>query len=373
MKKILFLFFVFVPLLYSQESIDKLLYLTSNRASIAVNYQTLKIGDETLSQLSFPVQLTIPLSNRITFSVANNSAMSKYEDSELNGIGETRLGVRYILPGERIMLRGLVGLPTGKTKLNNEQFFISQLISLNPFDYPVSYYGQGVNANISAAFAYPIARYLVVGLGAAYSYRGAFYPRESETGGKFDPGDEIIADMGFDLKLGSSASFNFDFAYTLYSRDKYDDVEIFELGDKISLYGNFAFQTSKIKHNIFVIHRIKSNNTSLSDISEEDLQTGAQIDAGYRGNIPLSHRLSIFLKLDAKIYKDSEHFSAGELFKTGESSVFGLGAGLNINASDFVLFEIFGGYKTGTIKLPDSELESDISGLNVNLNSIIKF
>ncbi len=373
MKNFLLLLIISTALLNAQESLDKLLYLSSNKVGISANYQSLKIGDETLSQLSIPLNIVVPVSNRTTLSINGNAAMSKYAENDLNGLGETKIGLRFILPGERLMLRALVGVPTGKTKLDNTQFYISQLLSMNPFEYPISYYGQGLNANLSAVYAFPVSRSFVIGAGAAYNYRGDFYPKKTESGGKFDPGDEIIADLGFDVKLSDQLGFNFDVAYTLYSRDKYDDQEIFELGDKISIYGELRFNISRLKNSIFVINRIKSNNMALSDISEDDLKTGAQFDVGYRGRLPVTYLTALLFKAGFKLYQDSEYISGGELIKTGKTTLIGVGAGISLNVSDYTSFEVLGEYKTGKMNLLLIKDEQDISGFSASFGTVIRF
>jgi hypothetical protein len=373
MKKLL-LFFLIAQVVYCQETVDKLLYLTSNKIGISVNYQDLKIGDEKLSQLAFPVSLLVPVSNRVNLTIYNGSAMSKYESSDINGLGETRLGLRYIFPGEQLMVKGMFGLPSGKTKLDNEQFTISQLLSLNPLDYTISYYGQGFNANLSLAYAYPIFKSMVVGLGASYTYRGSFTPKQVEIGGgKFDPGDEISGDVGLDMKLSESVNLDFDVVYTVYSKDKLDNVEIYQLGNKISIYTGLNIKALGAQHNLLLIARIRNDNSSFSESSQDDLKTGSQIDLNYLAQIPISGPFSILIKAGGKLYKDSEQMVGGELFKTGEANIFGFGGGFKFIATDYIQFELSGEYKTGTIKLPFNTENNDISGLSIGFNSNFRF
>ena len=373
MKKILILFFIFAQFVYCQQNVDKLLYLTSNKIGLTVQYQSLSIGNEKLSQIAFPVSLTIPVSNRITVNLYNGSALTKQENVDINGIGETRLGIRYIFPGEKLMVRGLFGLPSGKTKLNDDQFMLSQLLSLNPLDYMVSYYGQGFNSNISLAYALPISRALVLGLGAAYNYRGTFTPREADVGGEFDPGDEISADVGLDFKLSESVKINFDVLYTVYSKDKLDAVDIFQLGNKISIYTGINLRAFGVNHNLFAINRIRANNRSFSEENQADLTTGSQVDISYYGLVPLSPMFSLILKAGGKFYKDSEQMIGGSLFRTGEASIIGFGGGLKLNPSDYVVLELNAEYKTGNIKLPLTSSKDDVSGISTGLGFIFRF
>lgn len=371
--KIILYILLFSSLALSQTLNDKLLYITSNKIDLNFNLQSLKIGNDKLEQLSFPTNILIPFSSHLSVDLWNGSALTKFNGNKINALGETRVGIKYIFPSERFMVKALIGLPTGKTKLSNEEFLISQLISLNPLGYPISYYSQGFNVNLSLIYAYPISKSFVLGLGCAYNYKGNYYPRESTDMGKFDPGDEIISDFGFDVKISKNLKFNFDFVYTVFAKDKIDDIEVFKMGNKISLYTGLNYIIGITNNNIFVIYRKRSNNKLLSENSTEELSSGAQIDINYLFELMLNTRLTPYLLFDGKLYQSADQLLNGELVHTGESTIFGLGLGLRYNIIDFLQAEIFYLFKTGDIILPSSTEKMDISGSKVGCNLLFRF
>ena len=374
MKKSIFILFVLVSNLFAQQGNDKVVYLTSNRVDVSTYYQDLKIGDATLSQVAFPISVTIPIDIRTTFSIYNGSALSKYEDTEINGLGDTRIGFRYLLPGDKLILRATASIPTGKTELNGMQFLLSQILTQNPLSYPVSYYGQGFNTSLSLVYATPIAKNLVIGGGASYNYRGKFTPLKSEHVEEFDPGDEITADIGLDVKASNTFRFNVGLLYTLFSKDKMDGVDIFKLGNKVSLFVRLNLRTNTIRNSAFIVFRVRGDNKLFTDSEEKILTNGSQIDVNYVGSIPITPTLSMNVKLDGKFYGTSAQMLGGrDLLRNGKANVFGLGAGARLFLSDLISTDVNLGYKTGSIILPNEDISSSISGFLANLAFTFRF
>jgi len=371
--KIIFYILFFSSFALSQTFNDKLLYITSNKIDLNYAYQSLKIGNDKLEQLSLPVNILIPITSHLSLDLWNGSALTKFIGNEIKSIGETRLGVKYIFPSEKFMIKALIGLPTGKTKFSDEEFLISQLISLNPLGYPISYYSQGLNVNLSLIYAYPISKNFVLGLGCAYNYKGNYYPKETTDMGKFDPGDEIISDFGFDVKISKKIKFNFDFVYTVFAKDKIGDIEVFKMGNKISLYTGLNYIIGITNNNLFVIYRKKSNNKLLSENSTEELASGAQIDMNYLFELLLNTQLTPYLVFDGKIYQSADQLLNGELVHTGKSTVLGFGLGLRYNTIDFLQTEVYYIFKTGDIVLPPSTEKLNISGSKIGCNLLFRF
>ena len=375
MKKNIYIFvlFLFAGSLLAQQNTDKALYVNSNRVDVSAHYQNLKIGDTVLSQIALPINVTIPINMRMTFSLYNGSAFSKYEDTEINGLGDTRVGFRYFIPGDKFIFRAIANIPTGKTELDGTQFVLSQILAQNPLGYPVSYYGQGFNTNLSLAYATPVSRNTVLGAGLLYSYKGKFMPLEAEHAGEFDPGDEITADIGFETRSGNNFRFNFDVLYTLFSKDKMEDIDIFKFGNRLSLFAAFRLKTANINHSVFMVARIRENNTLFVEDEEKILKNGSQVDVNYFGTMPLSPVLNLNVKLDGKFYGKYDQFLGDQLLTTGNATIIGCTAGVKLLLTDLISTDLNLGYKVGTITLPNKDDSSDISGFLANLAFTFRF
>jgi len=259
-KYLLIVMILITNILYSQDFSGSLIYQAANTVRAGAYYQSLKIGDEKINQMAFPVSLTVPIMSNFTMNIVNNPAMSKSDITDINGLTETKIGLRYVTFGERLLFKVIAGLPTGKTKYTTDQFNLAKFLSTNSLDYYVSYYGRGMNANIGASYAQPVTKSLVLGAGVSYYYKGNFYPLDLPSGGKYDAGDEITANIGMDYSFDRWTRFNIDLIYTNYMTDKIDGVNKFQAAPKLTIYSGFQFKYGKTIHSVFVLNRLKSDN-----------------------------------------------------------------------------------------------------------------
>ncbi|HEX7070068.1 MAG TPA: hypothetical protein VF190_04655, partial [Rhodothermales bacterium] len=78
---------------------------------------------------------------------------------------------------------------------------------------------------------FPVGQSLVIGLGGAYQYRGAFKPLDGGT--SYDPGDEMLLTGGIDAAIDDAWSLSGDVSFALYQADTADDEERYRSGNKI--------------------------------------------------------------------------------------------------------------------------------------------
>ena len=126
------------------------------------------------------------------------------------------------MTGDKVWINGEASLPTGVTKLTENELTVATILSESSFDYRVPVFGQGTNANLRLAYAYAAQRRLILGFGASYVYKGEYQPA-SITGfsEKYDPGDEVSVNAGLDYTSFSKTDrFSFDLTVTNYLPDK---------------------------------------------------------------------------------------------------------------------------------------------------------
>jgi hypothetical protein len=366
MKKImLMIIFLFSSnLSICQDFSGSLIYQAANTVRAGAFYQSLKIGDEKINQMAFPVSLTIPIASSFTMNIVNNPAMSKSDMADINGLTETKIGLRYVTLGEKLLFKVIAGLPTGKTKYTIDQFNLAKFLSTNSLDYYVSYYGRGMNANIGASYAQPVTKSLVLGAGVSYYYKGTFYPLDLPSGGKYDAGDEITANLGMDYLFDRWTRFNIDLIYTNYMTDKIDGVNKFQAAPKLTIYSGFQFKYGRSTHSIFILDRLKSDNKLYMHGEEFLAKSGNQLDIGYDGVIPINFDLSILLNLDGKFYGDIQQMVVGDMFETGKTNIYSAGLGLRIFFTDVIILDIVGKYRTGKITIIQGNVsnEKNVSG-----------
>jgi hypothetical protein len=376
MKKYLFIGISLIAnLLYSQDYSGSLIYQSGMTLRAGAYYQSLKIGDEKINQIAFPVSLTIPIMGNFSMNIINNPAMSKSDITDINGLAETRIGLRYVTLGEKLLFKVITGLPTGKTKYTIDQFNLAKFLSTNSLDYYVSYYGRGFNTNIGASYAYPVTKSLVLGAGASYYYKGTYYPLDLSSGGKYDPGDEITANIGLDYLFDRWTRVNLDLIYTNYMTDKIDGADKFQSAPKLTIYSGFNFRYGSSSHSIFILDRFKSDNKLYLHGEEYLAKSGNQIDIGYGGIFPINIDLKLLLNLEGKFYGDIQQMVVGDMFETGKTNIYSGGLGFRIFFTDVIILDITGNYKTGKITIIQGNIssEKDVSGFGGMAGLSFKF
>src|SRR5690606_28120510 len=115
--------------------------------------------------------------------------------------------------------------------LSSEEFRTSVLLSQHVYGFRVPVLGQGFNAAPGLTVAVPVSDRVVVGVGFAYQYRGAFEPLDD--GRSYDPGDEVLVTGGLDAALSDTWTISGDASYALYQTDRLDDEDRYRSGTKV--------------------------------------------------------------------------------------------------------------------------------------------
>jgi hypothetical protein len=375
MKKYIILLLIYIVTASGQDISDSYLYQSTNTARAGISFQSIKVGENTISQTAFPVSVLIPFGNDLSISLVNNPALSKNDNTEINGLSETKIGLRYFTLDEKLIIKLITGLPTGKTKYSIDQFNLAKLLSTSALDYSVSFYGRGFNTNIGLSYAEQVSKSLILGLGVSYYYKGSFYPLELPSGGEYDPGDEVTIDLGIDYAFNRKTRFNLDVIYANYGKDKIDGTDKFLPAPRLTIYGGFQFNVDNTIHNIFIINRLKNDNTLYIQGEEFKASNGNQLDMGYSGIFPVNINLSLLAFLEGKMYGDIQQMVVGDLFETGKTDVYSAGAGVRIYLNEMLDLDITGKYKTGKINLIKGNIisENDVSGFGASAILKVRF
>ncbi len=185
----------------------------------------------TISETILPLTVYFPVNRQLSLSLRTNQATVGGDVNQLSGLTDTQFQANYYLENMNLLLTVGLNIPSGKKELTLEEFQTSALISYTYLNFRVPNFGQGFNISPGISWAGPISDKLVIGVGATYQIKGGFNPLENMPE-PYNPGDEILATLGFDLKLSRLTSFALDFIYTKYGEDKIGALKVFNSGDK---------------------------------------------------------------------------------------------------------------------------------------------
>jgi len=206
--------------------------------------------------------------------------------ANLQGMTDVQLGLSYHVEALSSVLNVGVNIPSGQKELDQDEFQTSHLASLYHFDLRTPNFGQGLNVSAGWTWAKPFGPAFVLGLGAAYQYRGSYKPVKGMVY-DYDPGDEILATAGFDVKLNETSSFSFDVIFTSYSTDMIGEEKAFASGKKIVANVKYDKYYGYDKLRIFARYRSKDKNQiaiagQLFKEEEKSLPNQSEVQALYR-------------------------------------------------------------------------------------------
>lgn len=181
------------------------------------------------SEFSTLLAAYIPLGRNASFSLGTGGATSGGDVASLSGLTDLQLGFSYYWESANVVFSLGINAPTGKKELSHNQFVTSVLFSDPLFNLAVPVFGQGLNLNPGIAWVVPMGDKVVLGLAAAYQYRGKYKPLNGQP--FYDPGDEFTGNIGLDLRASETVSFSTDFMFTKYGDDQFNGVKVFESGN----------------------------------------------------------------------------------------------------------------------------------------------
>ena len=152
--------------------------------------------------------------------------------SSLSGLSDIQLTIRQRLPDQNLTFDGGVNIPSGKTKLNTDEFITSRIISQELFSLRTSNFGQGLNAFLGVTWLYPFSDAVVGGLGLSYQLKSEYQPLASISD-KYTPSNELSVTAGLDIKLSETQTITGDFTGIFYGSDKLNGKEIFSSGNRL--------------------------------------------------------------------------------------------------------------------------------------------
>ncbi len=319
-----------------------------------VYYQRYILGGERhIREISFPITAAVPIGRSTAMSLRASPAMVAGQDlTAVSGLSDAQLSLSHARRfGESSVVVNLgLNLPSGKRALTQEEFETTVQLSRNFYDFRTPTFGQGLNVSPGITWAFPLGDRIVLGLGAAYQYKGGFKPMEG-LHDKYHPGAEVLLTGGLDVQVMPAAAISGDVTYTRYGTDRIGGDDVFDAGDQvvttIQYLQYYGFDE------IRVIGRYRSRGKGSLAAPGRDpaaaLQTLAdQLDlyASYR--METSASTSIGLHGGIYYFGASDVFSSKLIFNLGASPEMSLSSSVSLWTRFSVRLGNFAGMQAGT-------------------------
>ena len=323
---------------------------------------TLKDRGKFLQQ-SVSAALSVPISNRILLTVSNSPGIAKSDTMKLQGITDTRVAFSYVVPGDRVWINGGVSLPTGVTKLTESQLRVASIISQSALAYHVPVFGQGTNANLGFAYAFPAQRRFIVGLGASVLYKGEYQP-SSITGlsDKYDPGDEISVNGGFDYTTFSKSSrLSADVTVTNYFPDKLNGENFIQSGLRVMTVVVYSLKWGETAHLVQFRTRLRTQSEIFNSGVSEKFKSSQHYEFQYTASWFPMKWCSLSGLLEGKAYTGDQIPLGIGLFETGKANLFS--GGVEAGAAVFSSLSVSLNAKYGTGSVDIDNVKNTATGI----------
>ena len=298
------------------------------------------------SEFSTILSAYVPLGRNASFNLSGGGAGTGGSVSQLSGLTDLQIGGNYYLESINTVFSLGINAPTGKKELTHDQFVTSILFSEPLFNMQVPVWGQGVNVNPGVAWVFPVNDNVVLGLAAAYQYRGKYKPLEGS--GDYAPGAEVTASLGADYKINEISSLSADFMFTAYGTDKYNDAEVFASGN--SYWLNLQYKRYFRENELDVVAGYRSTSKGKVAgvgglVSEAERLEPGRFEAYGQFKQIVNPRLAMNYLAEVRIYeKTPEAYSGSKVAGVGLGPTFTLPSGVYIPA---VLKVDFGNLNAG--------------------------
>ena len=339
---ILLILFLFIGRGFTQDAEPESQNLAYISAGMSLQMVRLQRQDVPINQFSFPITLVFPVGHHIQMVITHTPAISSWADTaniRISGLSDTWVQGTYVFWDEKAFLNLGIGIPTGKSNLNDREFLLSQLLDDNISGFRLPAYSQGLCRKAGVAVALPIGESAIIGVGGEYVNHQAFVPvryvyevqgEERVSEEEYKAGDEVSVNIGLDLRLKEDMKLMMDGVYTHYSPDLLSGQEIFGSGSKLVLDVGYLYQFSKQYFLGRVRYRQKGKNEIWQGLAmEEELKNSH----GSETEIDLILKALQVENGAFFFYGDGRFYGANES-GIGRATVYGGGFGVKYELSD---------------------------------------
>jgi len=184
------------------------------QARIAPQYHSYDIdspANTKISELAIPLFVIVPVTPRLSFDIGTSftsvdvkqTAGGTSTKSTISGLTDTQLRGNYTIGSDFVVLTAGLNLPTGQSKVKEDQLNAASLIGNDFLAFPISNMGTGFGGTGGIAIARPFGDWSI-GAGASVRHSASYDPF-NVNGGTFhyQPGNEYRIRGGVDRAFGT--------------------------------------------------------------------------------------------------------------------------------------------------------------------------
>ena len=255
-----------------------------------VQYRLTTPVNETISELTVPIFVVVPVSPAFNIDVGTAYAWARVqpnggasgETSTISGLTDTQVRANLTLGSDFIVLTAGLNVPTGRSTASPAEQLAAFRIGSDFLSFPISSFGTGFGMTGGIAIAKPLGVWNV-GAGGSVRHSSSYEPFENNSGGRprFQPGNEYRARLGADRPYGTG---RIAIALTM-SKFGDDDIggSIYNTGDRYIAQGGFtnSFRGADLVLNAWNLYRTSGTIFTGERVGPENI-TNLLLGVGFR-------------------------------------------------------------------------------------------
>ncbi len=283
----------------------------SVRTSFVLQRWDVENVDDAIIEDTFPIEIVYSLRENLNLQINHFPAICKYGEAEMSGLSDTWLRAAYGFAGNNALVSLGIGVPTGKTELNNTELILARVLSEEPFKFQLPVFGQGFTMTAGAMYAMPINDELTVGGGLNFVYRNS-YKFSTEQIEAYNPGEQIGANLGLDYKITENISSNIDLMYNYYTEDKIKDTQIYKSGPRFSTRLGLIYQAENSYYWMQAMYQTKAKNEIYSLLNNKLMPEPKNSNITLRelligGKYQFTDKFSLSVNGEVRSYVENEY------------------------------------------------------------------
>jgi hypothetical protein len=296
------------------------------------------LGIKSVSEIAVPFAVLWPASARLSFDLGGRYATASRKDSNdssvtISGLTDIQArGVYQVVPGIAALTVS-VNLPTGKTKITNDQLLTAGAIASDLLPYPVASFGSGFNVTTGVALALPVGGW-ALGVAGSYRVNGDFTPFADTTscpvsngtaGCGYKAGGEFRVRVGADRLVGQGR-VSFGLTFSSFGEDEFGSSPIFQSGKRYIGQGSWSFPVGNVGLQVYAWDLYRSPGSQLIT-GGVTTQKRNLLALGAAGSVQMGHNV-------LRPQVEFRRFSMGTSSLAGAGTLVSLGAQYQLMLSE---------------------------------------
>jgi len=297
-----------------------------------VSFSTTAGGIKSVSEIAVPIALLWPATPRLSFDLGGYYASATRKGSNdssatISGLTDIQVrGVYQIVP-DLAVLSVSANLPTGTSKLKDNQLLTAGAIASDLLPYPVANFGSGFNLTSGLALALPVGGW-AIGVAGSYRLNGDFTPFADSGAGSYKAGGEFRVRLGADRVVGQGR-VSLGVTYSSFGEDNFASSPIFQSGNRWIGQGSWSFPIGNMALQLYAWDLYRSAGSQLDSTGKSVASTQKRnvLAFGAAGAVQMGRNV-LRPQLEYRIHTlgGSSLSNAGNLLSVGAQYQWAVGA-----------------------------------------------